>query len=518
MRTALSRLGHVHLAWLAFLASIGLLAALIGLLLWESSPPGSSTAGQPLLVHCAAGIKAPLEAAVRDYESATGIKVQLQYGGSQTLLSGIEVARRGDLYLPADDDYLLLARDKGLIAEILPLARMKPVLAVPKGNPKKLHSLDDLVRQKARVAQANPAAAAVGKLAREALEKKGRWNDLAGRIAVEKGTVNDVANDIVLGAVDAGIVWDATVRQYPELEMVELPELADVTAQVSIGVLTCGTEPTRALHLARYLAARDRGLVRFQERGFEPVEGDTWADRPEVRLLAGAMLRPAIDQTVAAFEEREGVKVTRVFNGCGILVAQMRAAGTPDAFFACDQSFMDQVTDLFLNRVSVSQNQLVILVPRGNPLQIHSLRDLGKSGLRVGIGHEKQCALGVLTQETLLQSKVHNQVMKNVKVQSPTGDMLVNQMRTGSLDAVVAYISNAAEARDLMDAIPIDIPCAVATQPFAVSKESSHKQLMGRLLDAIRARQSRERFEALGFRWPNGEPGASETGVSGDRK
>ena len=50
--------------------------------------------------------------------------------------------------------------------------------------------------------------------------------------------------------------------------------------------------------------------------------------------------------------------------------------------------------------------------------------------------------------------------MKNVKVQSPTGDMLVNQLRTGSLDAVVAYVSNAVPAADQLEAIAIDIPCA----------------------------------------------------------
>jgi len=520
MRSVLPRRGQVHLAWIAFLASVGVLGLLVALLFWESSSPTSGKTGQTLILHCAAGIKPPIEVAVRDYEKATGVKVQIQYNGSQSLLSGIEVSRRGDLYLPADDSYLLLARDKGLVAEVLPLARMKPVLAVPKGNPKRLHSLDDLVQRKAKIAQANPAAAAVGKVAREALEKHGRWNDIEKLIVVQKGTVNDVANDIVIGAVDAGIVWDSTIPQYPALERVDLAELAQTTAVVSIGVLTCGKEPTAALQLARYLAARDRGLVHFKDKGFEPVEGDTWVEVPEVRLLAGAMLRPAIEQTIAAFEEREGVKVTRVYNGCGILVAQMRAVpaspprergeapqdggnrGTPDAFFACDQSFMEQVHDLFLDPVSVSRNQLVILVQKGNPHQIRALRDLAKPRLRVGIGHEKQCAMGVLTQETLLQSKLQNPVMKNVKVQSPTGDMLVNQMRTGSLDAVVAYISNAAESADQLDAIPIDIPCAVATQPYAVSKDSTHKQLMGRLLDAIRARQSRERFEALGFRWP----------------
>jgi molybdate transport system substrate-binding protein len=497
-----ARTGQIQMAWVAFLASIALLAGLVVLLYWDPFVSSPSQPNQPLVLYCAAGIKAPVEKAVREYEQAYGVTVQLQYGGSQTLLSGLEVARRGDLFLPGDDSYLLLGRDKGLVAEILPLARMKPVLAVRKGNPLDLKTLNDVLAKKVKLAQAKPEAAAVGKLAREALQKAGRWEDVKKLFVVDKLTVNDVANDIVVGTVDAGIVWDATVKQYPDLEMLALPELADASARVSVGVLKSTSQPTAALRLARYLAAADRGLPHFRRTGFEPVDGDRWAERPEIHLLAGAMLRPAIAKTIAAFEEREGVRVTTVYDGCGILVGSMRTGkASADVFFACDSSFMDQVHDLFLDPVAISQNQLVILVPKGNPHNIRVLRDLAKPGLRIGVGHEKQCALGVLTQKTLVDSKLQDPVMKNVEVQLPTGDGLVNALRVRSLDAVIAYLSNAAEAGDELVPIAIDIPCAIATQPIAVAKESAHKHLTGRLLDAIRTEESRERFEALKFRW-----------------
>jgi molybdenum ABC transporter molybdate-binding protein len=515
MRPHCRRPGQIHLPWLAFLASVALLVGLVAILYWDPWQKPSANSDQPLFIYCAAGLKVPVEAVAQEYEKAYGISVQLQFGGSQTLLGSLQVTKRGDLYIPADDSYVRLAHDMDLLAEVLPLAHMKAVLAVFAGNPRQLRSLDDVLKGKVRLAHANPDAAAVGKLARDALQKHGRWADLEKLIVVQKPTVNDVANDILLGSVDAGIVWDATVRQYQGLEMIAFPELDGATAHVSACVLRSSAQPTATLRFARFLASRDRGLPHFKDAGLEPVEGDTWAEKPELRLLAGAMLRPAIEETITAFEEREGVKVTRVYNGCGILVAQIKAAKEPpDAYFACDTSFMDQVHDLFLDPVPVSVNQLVILVPRGNPHRIKGLRDLGKPGLRVGVGHEKQCALGVLTQETLAQGKVQAPVMKNVKVQSPTGDMLVNQLRTGSLDAVVAYKSNAAEAGDELEAIPIEgIPCAFATQPVAVSKESAHRQLTGRLLERLRSRPSRQRFEELGFRWQTGKPAPGKPGL-----
>jgi ABC-type molybdate transport system substrate-binding protein len=320
----------------------------------------------------------------------------------------------------------------------------------------------------------------------------------------DKLTVNDVANDIVIGAADAGMVWDATVRQYPGLEAVPVSELT-TEAHISVAVLRGTEHPTSALRFARYLAARDAGLPHFTEHGYAAVEGDAWEETPVLRLDAGAMLRPAIEETINAFEEREGVTVLTNYNGCGILVAGMRAGKhhPPDAYFACDQEFMDQVADLFGPPTPVSSNQLVILVRKDYPHKdrIHKLKDLALPGLRVGIGHEKQCAMGVLTQETLKQTGTRPDVMANVVVQLPTGDMLVNQLRIGSLDAAIAYLSNAAGAQDILEARAIDIKCAFATQPFAIGKESRHKHLTERLLDAIRSRQSRDRFEAMGFKW-----------------
>jgi hypothetical protein len=54
------------------------------------------------------------------------------------------------------------------------------------------------------------------------------------------------------------------------------------------------------------------------------------------------------------FEQREGVRVTRVYNGCGILVTQMHSGTRPDAYFSCDVSFMDQVRDLFEPPVTIT--------------------------------------------------------------------------------------------------------------------------------------------------------------------
>lgn len=494
--------GRVHPALLLVIVA---LVGIAGSFVWMKrgdAPAKLSGSAQPgLLVHCAASLKAPVEAIARDYEAKHGISVRVQFGASQTLLAGIEVSKTGDLYLPADDSYFGPAKEKKLVSTTIPMASQTAVLAVAKGNARGVKSITDLQKPEVRLAITNPEAVAVGKLTRTALGNA-TWDALARKAVLTAATITEAANAIKAGAADAAFVFDSTLSQYPEFEQVTCPELEKATARVGVGLLTCASDSAAAMRFARYLASGDAGLPVFKKSGFNVVEGDPWTETPELLLYAGSMLRPAIDQTVTDFEKREGCKVTRVYNGCGILVGQMKAGSKPDAYFACDNEFMNQVQDWFQPRDEISQNELVILVQKGNPHQIADLKDLTKEGLRVGIGHEKQCAMGWITQRTFTESGITEKVMKNVKVQVPAGDMLVNNMLAGSLDAAVVYISNAVGAGDKLDAVRIQgIKCSVATQPFAIAKDSPHKQLMGRLHEVLRSAESKDRFANEGFQW-----------------
>jgi molybdate transport system substrate-binding protein len=348
---------------------------------------------------------------------------------------------------------------------------------------------------------ANPDAASIGRTVRALLQKAGQWAELEKRITVFKPTVNDVANDVKLGSVDAGIVWDATARQYPELEIVPVTLFDQATETISIGVLKHSAEPAAALRFARYLGARDKGLKQFELFHYEPVDGDEWADNPEIVLFSGVMLRPGIEKTLKEFEQREGCRFTTVYNGCGVLVAQMRAGQRPDAYFSCDSSFMKSVADLYLDPVNVVDNDLMIIVAKGNPKGIQTIQDLTKPGLRIGLPHHEKSAMGNIAWKMLVQMEVYDALGLNLKVESPTGDFLINQIRTGSLDAIIACRSNWTGVREHLDALPINDPLARMTQPYAVGRNTRYKQMLSRLQDTLTSVASRERFEAEGFGW-----------------
>jgi len=466
---------------------------------------GTKSGESEIILLCAASNQSVIEQIRKQYEEETGRRVSVQYGNSQSLLAQLEISKRGDLYLPADDSFLDNAKGKKLIEEVIPIATMPIGLVVKRGNPKSIKSLADLQRSDVRLVQADPEAAAVTKVARSILEKSGQWESIKAATRAFRSTVTEVATDVQIAAADVGIVYSPVLVPFPELAFVPIAEFESGISQVSLGIISSTKQPAAALHFARYIAASDRGLKSYQQQGFTIGAGDLWSDLPELTIYAGSMLRPAIEDSIIAFETREGVKVSRSYNGCGILVAQMKAGQIPDAYFACDTEFMSQVTDLFPEATEVSQNELVIMIPKGNPHKIASLRDLTKPGLRVGIGHEKQCAMGWITQNTFRESGLQQELMSNVTVQTPTGDMLVNQLRTGSLDAAVAYLSNAAGAVEFLDAVEIQgIPCSTATQPWSVAKNSKYPLLADRLFQRICSAESQDVFEAEGFQWQLG--------------
>ncbi len=270
-----SRAGRAGMVVIVSIASLALLAGLLFFNPWRASGRG-----EPLMVHCAAVMAAPMEAIAAAYEKETGVRVQLQFGGSGTLMSGIKVSGQGDLFFAADQSYLEMAREDGLIVEAAELVRLTPVLAVAKGNPKGIAGVDALANEGIRVSMANPDAASIGRVIKEVLVERGMWSAVEAnvtRLGVFKPSVNDVANDVKLGATDVAVVWDAVVLQYPELEAVAIAGAEQHVQSAGLGVLTTSKNPDGARRFMQYVAASDRGLEVLKGRGYSVVEGKPWA-------------------------------------------------------------------------------------------------------------------------------------------------------------------------------------------------------------------------------------------------
>lgn len=483
------------------LGSLVVLAGLIALLFLNPTKPARQTGNprEPLHVYVAAGVREPIEELGQAFQKELGISLRIDAKNSGALLSTIEVAGKGDLYIPADESFIEDAKKKNLIAEVIPFARFKLVIGVAPNNPLKIATFEDLFRQGVTYALPNDDTAS-GKAAKRALGSAG-YDRLKKSMKVEQPTVTEVALVVQTGSASAGVMWDATARQFG-LEIVEIPEFAKAASTISAAVLRSSQRPTDALRLARFLAAPQTAKTVITKHHYEFLPGDPWDLEPKITLFAGGLNGVGVRETIDDFRRREGIHLVEEYQGCGSLVALMKAGQHPDAYFACDVSFTRQVADLFTDFQNVSQTRMVILVPKDNPKKITSLKDLANEGVAVGVADEEKSALGALTKNLLIAEGVYEGVKANTKATAPTADFLVAQLvESGKLHAAIVYDANCTFVKDRATVIPILHSAALAIQPIGMSKETKYPQLVRRMRDTITATQSKERFEKAGFKW-----------------
>jgi len=258
-------------------ASVVVVAVLIGLLMFrEPSPPSSSGApatSSPatLLLYCAAGLQPPVNELMSAYEASHHVHIELQVAGSGSLLSQIVIGG-GDVFLAADRLYLDQASQKHLSPLIVPIAYQFPVILVFKGNPKHITGLNDLLNPDVRLSLADPQRAAIGRVVSGLLEKDDRWEALWKKAVTHRATVNEVGTDVKLVGADAGIVWNTTAAQLPDLQVVHVPEFDRSKNEIAVGLLSSSKDPQLAQDFIHYLSDPDQGLRVFARYGYEVVD------------------------------------------------------------------------------------------------------------------------------------------------------------------------------------------------------------------------------------------------------
>lgn len=494
-------------------AVIGLVSYAIFQVTRKQSVSESSSANpnvKPLTILCAAGMKKAVLEVKDAYEKEFGLPVNLTYGSSGQLEGQLRIHAQGgisqaDLFIPADESFSMRTRREGLTSETLHLAEFRVVLALSPNPDTTPETIDELLSSGLAYTLCDPKAGA-GQKTMESLVRTGQWDEVRQRAKAVFPTVTEAANAIKTSDnIQAGFIWNSVARQFG-LEFIELSELQGSNALITVNVVSSSTQPTRALHFARYLTAPDRGIPAFEKHFFDTRPGDPWSDQPEILVFAGGVNRDAVDETIREFESREGCVVQVQYAGCGTLVGNIQtgSAGVPNVFLTCDASYMDKVGNLFGDAANVSSTKICILVRGGNPMNIRSVRDLANPQLKIGTTDPRLSTLGFLSWELFRKFGVHDAISSNksVVVTTPTAHELIAQVQThGKLDAALVYEANCQNLTGEFELIPIDHPVATAVQNIASSRENRYPELSKRLMDAVLSADSSKRFASKGFQW-----------------
>jgi len=204
--------------------SVAILMALLALI----AIPGSSCSPSEseLSIFAAAAAKPPLDEICQKFGEQCGIRLEVNYGGGGEVLSQMTLSKSGDVYIAPEQRFMEMAVEKQVIdpETINSMVYMIPAIAVQKGNPQNVVTLADLARPGIRVAVTRPETTLLGKYVPEIFEKAGLTEAIGNNIVTEAARPDSLLTMLVMGQVDAGIVWHFYQTQAPDqIEVIFLP-------------------------------------------------------------------------------------------------------------------------------------------------------------------------------------------------------------------------------------------------------------------------------------------------------
>jgi molybdate transport system substrate-binding protein len=174
------------------------------------TPACSGGSSSTLTVFAAAGAKPALDEICAAYREKSNVVVEVTYGGGGEVLSQLELDRSGDVYVAPEQSFMQKAVEKQLVVPeiVTAIAWMVPVIAVPVENPQSITKLEDLARPGVRVAVTRPETTLLGKYAPEIFEKAGLADAIGQNIVTEAARPDSLLTMLVMGQVDAAILWN----------------------------------------------------------------------------------------------------------------------------------------------------------------------------------------------------------------------------------------------------------------------------------------------------------------------
>ena len=192
-----------------------------GLCVLGCGPSGNAPAAKPMLrVLCGSSMAAPIQEIGRQFAGRHALALEYDLGGSETLLPKILMGVPADIFVchdPFEDKVKVEKRWSGSVV----VGYLEPIVAVRPGNPKGIRTLEDLKRPDLKLGIGDPRYSTCGALFVEALERRGLRHLVMPQVILQGRTHAEIASGLILGPLDAVVVWNFVAMLYPgKLEVV----------------------------------------------------------------------------------------------------------------------------------------------------------------------------------------------------------------------------------------------------------------------------------------------------------
>lgn len=222
----------------------------------------------------------------------------------------------------------------------------------------------------------------------------------------------------------------------------------------------------------------------------------------ELRVYAGAGLRPVIEQLAQRFEQQSGHELLLEYGGSGQLLTRYLASQQGDLFIPGSMLYLDKLRqrDLVTRSQPLVTHTPVIGIARSSAAQIERFADLATPGIRLGLGDPKAMALGRTAEQILDASGLGEQLRANTVVRAATVKQLTLYVQRGEVDAAIIGRTDAVLNQDQIRML--EIPgdwYQPEVVPVAVLKTAQHPQAAQAFADLLASPEGLQAFTAAGF-------------------
>ena len=227
--------------------------------------------------------------------------------------------------------------------------------------------------------------------------------------------------------------------------------------------------------------------------------------KPELLLYCGiTMVRP-MTEIAQLFEKKENVKINISQGGSEDLYQAAKKSGVGDWYLPGDPTFRVKhlPEGLLGDYVTVGQNQMALIVQKGNPKQVKpDPRELLRKDLVSILGNSESGSVGKGAKDVLDALKTYPQALKASAFLVSDSRSLMNAMRKGEADITLSWRATAFFPENLAKLEVIDLDTKLA-QPQALQlsllKTTKQPELAKRFMDFASGDQGRAIFQKYGF-------------------
>lgn len=188
------------------------------------------------------------------------------------------------------------------------------------------------------------------------------------------------------------------------------------------------------------------------------------------------------------------------FGGSNALAAQIQQGAPADVFASANTSIPFQLYDqgLVEKPVVFTRNQLVVIVPRSNPANIHSVADVAKPGVKLVVA-APGVPVGDYTRTVLKNMNLSNALNNVVSNETDVREVLA-KVALGEADAGFVYVTDARTVRGKVATIGIRWSAEPrVSYAVAVVGTSKHKAAARAWVKALLGKAAQAKLRAAGF-------------------